>query len=241
MDIESFEYMQVNVPRLPKAVIGNNIIVEASGTIIWGQPKTMKSVLGVQMAACISSGTPWLREPTSELTTLYIQTEIPKPYFHHRIVQMGQNIVVKPKTLFFSSAFNIKLDQQKGQQEILAGVNKIKPNVIILDPFYKLLSSQREDNIQVGLEFLDLLKSLNITVILIHHARKSNRDGNGDQGGNEIRGPLLEQWADSLIRVSGNLDSDVRILDFELRHSTKSVPPMALTLDRSKLWFVRQI
>ena len=60
-----------------------------------------------------------------------------------------------------------------------------------------------------------------------------------DQGGSELRGPVIEQWADSIIRIQGSLDSDERVLDFELRHAEQMIAPITVKLDRQRLWFMR--
>ena len=58
-----------------------------------------------------------------------------------------------------------------------------------------------------------------------------------DMGGFELRGPIIEQWADGIIRLTGDLASDVRILQFELRHAVNQLLPKQIVMNRQHLWF----
>ena len=63
-----------------------------------------------------------------------------------------------------------------------------------------------------------------------------------DFGGNELRGPLIEQWADSILRLRGDVmgvNADDRLLDFELRNATKLIDPIGLKWNRNLVWFTR--
>jgi predicted ATP-dependent serine protease len=157
---------------------------------------------------------------------------------------MGNNQVVPMNSLFFSTSMpSPKLDREVGLKLLCAGIEKVQPDVLIIDPVYKFTSDSSES---VLLRFTDnmdyLIQHYGLSLILVHHARKPGTTPTGEeinQGGSELRGPVLEQWADGIIRITGELNSYDRTLDFELRHAETIQGPINIRLDPNKLWFSR--
>jgi len=204
----------------------------------------MKSILAQQLGMCFVTGIPWLDFPTEVVhPVLYIQGEIDRGLFKVRVEQMGKGLYIPPKTLFFETRMHWPLNHLGPQKELLGWVQQLSPKVIILDPAYRFLSSQAEESIEGLLNFLDALIYQNgVTIVLIHHSRKPRSSPQGqliDMGGSEIRGPLYEQWADSIVRVTGDITSDYKFLDFELRHAQWMVPVTRIMLNRTRLWMER--
>lgn len=240
----SFRYVEdVLTNPLPPVplIIDSGILPEESGMVIFGQPKTNKSMLALQTAFCIATGKPWLGYTTTKKKVIYIQGEISPYFLEQRIKAMQHNVgLVDPQSLAISTNFKLKIDTQQGIAQIKADVQRSGADVVILDPLYRLLSSQDERSIAIALDTCNELKSDNKTVIVIHHARKAARSTTEiDFGGNELRGPLIEQWADSILRLRGDVMQDERLLDFELRNATQRVDPIGLTWDRNLVWFTR--
>jgi RecA-family ATPase len=137
----------------------------------------------------------------------------------------------------------IKLDRDSGMKDLIRNVEKVNPKVLIIDPIYKFTTGSEESTLLHFVDNMDLLISkYGMTIVLVHHSRKPKMALSGDivdQGGSELRGPVIEQWADSIIRIQGSLDSDERVLDFELRHAEQMIAPITVKLDRQRLWFMR--
>lgn len=241
MDIQSHEELVIANINPPKSIIGGGVFYENSKIILYGLPKTFKSLLSQQLAFCLASGAPWLGFSTSPSRVLFIQREVGRFQFRLRTLTMGKNLVVPKTTLFWSSDFTTKVDTTAGMNHILSAINKTKSEVLVLDPFYKFLLSSDESSVQRAIDNLDaLIDQTKISIFIVAHSRKPRYDTGGktiDGGGSELRGPLLEMWADGLIRVQGDIATDLRQLDFELRHAPSIIPTMNIRLNRGQLWF----
>ena len=229
------------LPPLP-AVVAGGILYDKTGMIIFGQPKTNKSMLAKQLAFCLATGKPWLGFTTTKKKVIYIQSEISPYLLEQRVKSMLVNVgAIDPQSLAIATNFKLKIDTPQGEAQIKADIKRSGAEVVILDPLYRLLSSQDERSIDAALTVCDGLKEEGKTIVIVHHARKAMRTigGDGDFGGNEIRGPLIEQWADSILRLRGDVQEDERLLDFELRNATQRVDPIGLKWDRNLVWFTR--
>lgn len=243
MEVQSLQDLLLWSPRPAAQVIGGGLLYEQTKLVLFGGPKLGKSILAQQLAFCLSLGFGWLGFHTTERKVLYVQSEISKNLFRDRVASMSRSVgVVPPDRLFFSTAFGLHLDRPVAAQQLEQAIKRIKPEVLILDPKYKLIGSNDENSIIRFTDTLDrLIAAYGLTVIVIEHSRKPRMASTGtiiDMGGYELRGPIIEQWADSLIRLRGELTSDDRFLEFELRHSPQLQPPVHIHLDRNHLWFV---
>jgi RecA-family ATPase len=243
MLIESLQEMLLWNPPKIKEYIESSILLESTKLVIYGAPKTFKSLLAQQLAFSFATQTDWLDLKVGRAKVLYVQGEIGRIPFYHRVKSMSKNFVVQPSMLYFTTAFGYKLDKPDGRDTILKTIDKLKPAITIIDPLYKFISGPQEDNILRFTDTVDeLINSFGQSLVLIHHSRKERTTTSGaviDLGGSEVRGPIIEQWADSLIRVKGDTNTDERILDFELRHAATFVAPMGIKLDRNNTTFRR--
>ena len=243
LHIQSYEELVVQNLQPPKSIIAQGILLSETNLILHGLPKTFKSLLAQQLCFCLGAGIPWIGFSTTPSKVLYIQSEISRFPFRMRLIPMGRNQTVPPKTIYFVTEFGLKLDREQGLKDLFAAVDKVTPDVLILDPLYKFMTISDESAIQRTLDGLDqLMSQRHITTVIIHHSRKPHLSSNGqvvDMGGAELRGPLLEQWADSILRIRGNIATDYRTMDFELRNATALIPPIDIQLNRQRLWFSR--
>jgi RecA-family ATPase len=243
MTFQSYQDVMLWKPPPVKSVIGGGILHEGTKLVIFGLPKRHKSVLAQQLAFCLSVGTQWIGFPTERLVVGYVQAEVPRPMFRLRTIKMGSNQTVPNNTLYFMTNSTIKLDRDSGMKDLIRNVEKVNPKVLIIDPIYKFTTGSEESTLLHFVDNMDLLISkYGMTIVLVHHSRKPKMALSGDivdQGGSELRGPVIEQWADSIIRIQGSLDSDERVLDFELRHAEQMIAPITVKLDRQRLWFMR--
>lgn len=229
----------------PKPIIGHGVLFAEHKAIVYGGPKTYKSIFVQQLGFCIVNGAPFMDIKTQQSRVLYIQSEISRWLFNQRVLKMGMNMSVAPRSYFLSTEFHLKLDKQDGLVELHKVVDKVKPDVLILDPLYKLISSPDELSILRAIDSLDsILERHHCAVVIVHHSRKPKTTATGspiDLGGAELRGPLLEGWADSLLRIRGDPTTLERTLEFELRHSTTQLPRINMVLDQQRLWIDRVI
>ena len=254
LNIQAIEDMVVAPLAMPAELISDGVLPEGTKLIIYGQPKTYKSLIAQQLAYCLSTGTDWLGFRTTQSKVLYVQGEIAKPQFQQRVFSMLANFplmapgtsptpgIIQPRTLYFSSVFGMKLDTTQDQRQMDQDTGRILPKVLIIDPLYKFMSSRREESIQATTDLCDMLiGKYNLSVIIVAHARKQGTDYRGnpiDTGGGELAGPLLEAWADSLIRIKGDITTIYRDLHFELRHARRQLPPLKVYLDQQRTLFL---
>jgi len=235
MDIQSYEELLLWNYKPPPQLVELGILIENSGLVIFGNPKTFKTVITNQLAVCLATGESWLGFKVKHVRVLYIQAEVPRAEFHKRVMKMCQGRAIPKDRLLFSTTYTTKLDSPNGRKEILTAVGKYKPDVTILDPLQRFITTSDENAMLRLLYVADELKSAyNQTVIIVHHARKPQ--DTYDAGGAELRGPHIEGWADSIIRVVGNITTDTRKLIFELRNAEQLLPSINVELDRNKLW-----
>ncbi len=242
--VQSYQEVLLYKPPVIPEIIEGGILYEGTKLVIFGEPKTFKSLFAQQLAFCLSIGAPWLNFKTTKLKTLYIQAEVPRWMFRKRVVKMGSNITVPPDALYFETNRRMKLDKESGLKDVENNIKRLRPKLLIIDPMYKFTSGPEEQTILRFVDNLDYLIDAYppLTVVLIHHSRKPRTNLTGsvvDQGGAELRGPIIEQWADSIIRIKGDIMTDDRMLDFELRHAENLIFPIDVHLDRNRLWIDR--
>jgi RecA-family ATPase len=241
VDSNTYEELVVWNYVPPPALVEGGVLIENSGLVLFGEPKTFKSILAQQLAICIASGTPFLGLKVRQVPILYVQGEIPKPQFINRVKKMGANFQIPAGMAHFATTFRTKLDTPAGRDELLRHVTKVKPAVTFIDPMYRFISTSDENAVLRFLDLADELKSnYHQTVVIVHHSRKPQPGGLGlpaaDSGGAEARGAHIEAWGDSILRITGNIKKDNRELSFELRNSERLYDPMKLVLDRNALW-----
>jgi len=157
---------------------------------------------------------------------------------------MAANYTLDPSRLpLFSTHFNLKLDTAIGMQELNTSLAKHRPQLLVIDPFYKFVSKRDEPTIVHFFDNIDKsIETYHITLVVIHHSRKSLLDSSGtvvDMGAQGIWGTrFIEGWFDSILEIKGDPGNDDRTLTFELRHARQLHSPVTFTLDRKKLLLV---
>jgi len=241
LPIKSYQDILMWNPTPLKELISDGILYEQTKLVIFGGPKLGKSVLAQQLSFCMVMGLPWLGFRVQQCRILYIQAEISEILFKGRLQSMGYGRMVPPNMFNLSTITGFHLDKPTAQQDFLAAIVKHRPDIVIIDPKYKFVSSNDENSIIRFTDAVDeaILKH-RVTVVIIEHSRKPKMGASGgivDMGGFELRGPIIEQWADGIIRLTGDLASDVRILQFELRHAINQLLPKQIVMNRQNLWF----
>ena len=190
--------------------------------LVYGGAKIGKSQLAIQMGRCIGAGLPFLGMPTTQGRVLYLQFELGTEVLQSRMKQSGKEYA----NVFVGTTFNMKLDTPQGQEVLLNALREIEPNVLILDPLYKIISGDENEATDVKRitdfvdSIIDAYRHTALSVLIIHHAGKdSSRGGRGSS--------LLEGYPDSVIEIkkmsSVGMPLRVAVLPKLLRHS--ELPP----------------
>jgi len=201
--------------------------------VIGGAPKCCKSWLGLDMAVSVATGTPCLgtfpaADPGGVL--IYLAEDA------LGVVRERLHAICQHRHLDFASlpvdvitAPSLRLDLERDQARLADTVARIKPRLLLLDPFVRLhrIDENNAGEVAALLAYLrDLQREHDLAVAVVHHARKNGPSG--AQAGLGLRGSGdFHAWGDSnlyLRRVRDQL-----LLTLEHR-AAPSPTPLALRL-----------
>jgi len=232
-------------------LVGSGILIPESKIVLFAAPKMFKSLLAAQMACCLSRGEDWLDftpqqfltinpPPRYALKTLYVQCEIPHRRFRDRLVKMGFHHPPTLGMLHVQTEFTLKLDTAAGFNKLVSYLDAVHPDVCFIDPFYKCLSNLDEATFNRFYDNIDsLIAKYHCSFVFIAHDVKPSTNDKGQvvyKGGAALRGPrTLEGWFESIIEVRGDINTDIRQLIFETRHSEHLIPYTNIFMNRDQL------
>lgn len=238
--MEALNVEQILNYQLPKLtpIIDNALLYPATRLFLYGSQKSLKSMLAVDMAFSIAMGTSWLGYKTKRSRVLYVQMELPLPMFKDRLVQYCQGMIV-PDNLYFLCEPKIKLDRSSGLEALENVLAVTLPDVLIIDPLYKIISGDISSHQPVNYlqDNLDGLRDkYRMALVIVCHTRQAQLDREGnpiDQGSAEIMGSSnWPNWADATIRVrrEGEFSPDVTLSFQDMRYATEEMYPVRASL-----------
>lgn len=191
--------------------------------VFYAPAKSGKSLLAMQLARSVGTGSNFLGIPTTQAIVLYIQFELAEEVLLRRMLQ-----VKKPyRNCFIGTSFSMQIDLPGGQEQLIRAMDAVKPGVLILDPLYKTMAGDENESSDMKsvTGFLDrVIEQYNCSVLVIHHAGKNvAQRGRGSS--------VLEGWVDSLIemrRTGGDSERlTITLTPKMLRHA--EIPPEPIT------------
>jgi hypothetical protein len=232
-------------------IIDQGILQPGTRMILFGSPKTWKSMSSIHTGFCLATGTDWFGYHTNKQAVLIYQVELPKLSFRNRIEKYNHNILGHTHSIFFETAQRVKLDTSYGLAAIQKSIAEVKarcPNLhltVILDPVYKLMSGNVADE-QDTKRFIDNCDSLidkeDIALILVHHSRKAKYDDGGKQfefGSEDMFGGELQKWCDTAVshKLLNPFGAKNKVkVSFDLTRNADSIlNPFDITWSRTNL------
>jgi len=223
---------------LPSEVIHNRWLIEtlwglSCVGIIGGEPKCCKSFLGLELAIAVASGVPCLgRFPVHKTgPVLLFAAEDALSTVKERLAGLcrrkGLDLASLP--IHILTEPRIRLDVQEDCLRLAATVEKVRPLLLLLDPFVRM--HQVDENVAAAVAPLlnvlrDLQRTYDCAVVLVHHARK----GAGNlRAGQALRGSSeLHAWLDAslFLRRKGE-----RLRMWIEHRALPSAEPFSLRLD----------
>lgn len=223
--VGGFCYSAEDFKRLPLASAPFYIegwLPKPGKMIVYGRGKVGKSFLALQLARCIGSGEPFLGIGTSQGRVLYLQFEIGMAILQHRLWNTGKAY----PDVFVGTSFAMKLDTRGGLDQLTRAVGVVHPNVVILDPFYKMFQGEENQShdVQIVFDNLDtIIEAFNCSIVVFHHGGKDlERGGRGSS--------VFEDWCDAYVEVKKNQDK-IRVTPKMLRHAELPPEPIDAILD----------
>lgn len=243
MEVERLDDLLSKQEPPIKQLIGSGVLIEDSKAVLYGVFKGGKTTLLQYIALCCAGGLPLFgdskRFPTLKSKVLYIQMEIPRKAFKKRIKDSSLSQAVGVQQDFFTATlFWLKVDTEVGRQELEAAIDMLRPDIVIIDPLYKIISGSENStqDIEAVTDQLDILiEKYHFALIVSAQARKNlivPKLGKVDLGDQELRGSTgIPGWVDTIIGLrvaSGNR----RNLNFTLRHGERE--SLTVTVDFEK-------
>jgi hypothetical protein len=167
-----------------------------------GEPKCGKSLLALDVAASVASGTPCLRRFAVEQRgrVLLYAAEDSLPVVRERLdgIAAAAGVELGSLDLFVITAPSLRLDTETDRDRLEETVRIARPRLLVLDPFVRLHAIDENAAGEVA-PLLGYLRRLERTyetaVLLVHHVRKGAAKL---RGGQALRGSSeLHAWGDS--------------------------------------------
>jgi hypothetical protein len=180
--------------------------------IVGGEPKCCKSLLALDVAVSVASGTPCLRrfdvvEPGPVL--LFAAEDAPH-VVRERLdgIARAAGVALSSLDLHVITAPVVRLDLPADQRLLRATVEAVRPRLLVLDPFVRLHRRDENASAEVAplLAYLRLLeREVGTAVLLVHHARKGAAHA---RAGQALRGSSeLHAWGDSNLYLRRRADA----------------------------------
>lgn len=189
--------------------------------IIGGEPKCCKSFLALTLAVAVASGKSCFGRfsvPARGKVLIY-PAEDALTIVRRRLegICSAQNLSLEKLPLYVITLPGLRLDIDADRQRLKETIDKIRPTLLILDPFVRLHAIDENASGEVAkiLHHLrQLQRSYKIAVALVHHARKG---GAKYRAGQALRGSSeFHAWGDSNLYLRRNNSEDLS-LTFEHR------------------------
>ncbi|MBE7449301.1 MAG: AAA family ATPase [Kofleriaceae bacterium] len=174
---------------------------EAVG-IVGGEPKCCKSFLALALAVAVASGAPCMRRFPVVRTgrVLLFAAEDALHVVRQRLAGIARAAGRELADLDIQviTAPSVRLDVERDRDALTETVAKLRPRLLVLDPFVRLHRIDENISGEVAplLAYLrELQRRYHVAVVLVHHARKG---GAKMRAGQALRGSSeFHAWGDS--------------------------------------------
>lgn len=252
MPYESLKDLMAWQPPLQDYVVDSGVLPSLTSMIIFGPPKSWKTMLSRHLAFCVAEGRDWFGFKTKPSIVYLNQVELSRSVNRKGMVKYANGAESYPSNLFISKDNYLKLDTSFGKALLDKDMKELRAKfpeheiVLILDPLYKLMVGKLSDDTDIR-RFLDAVDEVKwkhkLTIVIVHHSHKMRYDDKGimiEGGAEEAFGSnMLQAWADTMIRlrVNNKLEGGNGVdVSFELtRHAEDELQPFSILWDRSNL------
>ena len=205
---------------------------EAVG-IVGGEPKCCKSFLALDLAVAVASGAPCVRRfaVVHPGRVLLFAAEDALHIVRQRLAGIARAAGCDLDELDIQviTAPSVRLDVERDRDALTATVDKLRPRLLILDPFVRLhrIDENLSGEVAPLLAYLrELQRRYHVAVLLVHHARKG---GAKMRAGQALRGSSeFHAWGDSNLYLRRHGDQ----LTLSVEHrAAAAISSVSLRLD----------
>lgn len=208
-------------------------LIPVGGTILAGAPKAYKTYLALHIANCLGTRKPVFGkfEVPAKKKILIMDRENSPILIKQRLAQLG----FRANCLW---SFGTNLASSKGfQEQLLAYLGNEKIEVLIIDSFRRFHAGDENSSEQVAktFAFLDQIKGLGVSVLLVHHNRKEipmYRSSVEEM----IRGSSdLIAWPDNILCLKKLIEDSTMLLKIEqLSRVSEALSPFTIAVEKPK-------
>lgn len=240
---QSLEHILSQPPSYPKALVSGGLLFESTKMIVYGRYKSLKSMLGLDLAFSLAGGEDWLgfKTPDEGVSVFYLQLEISYQLFRLRLSKTWDHRKLYQKLakpLHFWTQHWLKLDQPQGLNLLDSYLTEYKPQLLIIDPLYKVVSGNLLTvlDMQRVIDALDtLIGKHGISIVVISHTRKGMMDM-GEWGSDDLVGSFVfSAWADTVLKVERRGGDRLAIKFDVVRHAEVEIEPKEVMFNRDTL------
>jgi hypothetical protein len=178
----------VTEPPAPDQILEDTLDAGDKMAVI-ASSKLRKSFFFQQMALSLAAGRDFLNWHVPKARrVLYVQFEIREPHSHRRTRNLARALGITPTDLgdrlLIIPGRGLGLSGPEGLERIRQAVGDFNPEVVMLDPLYKLAEGVENaaEDFKILLNAFDQLAEMTgAAIIYVHH------DTKGDPGGKDIR------------------------------------------------------
>lgn len=154
--------------------------------LIGGPPKCAKTWLALDLALSVASNTPCLGtlpvDSPGPVLLYLAEDSLQSARARVEGICEHRRLDLRRADLHLITVPSLRLDQDHDTQRLSATVEKVRPRLLLLDPFVRLHRSDENDSGAISAILADLRtlqRRFDVAVVLVHHARKNGR---GPQG-----------------------------------------------------------
>lgn len=189
--------------------------------------KSGKTMLQINLAIAVASGTPFLRKfKTHKGKVLIIQTEVSEGNFQKRVRKIVGDDYKEIKNSILISNNRPKIDTEEGLLLLDQIIKEHNPLLVILDPLYTLHTSNEDSSSEIAPVLTNLREVIiknKTSCLLIHHQGKGG--GTSANVGHRHRGSSsLADVPDANWSLNKTSDPKVSTLSLELRNEESPLP-----------------
>jgi len=204
-----------NYQQEEKEWIIDRLIPTKSVCILTGKRGTLKTFVTLAMSYAISSGESFLNEfDTQKGSVIYLDKENGIGIMKKRTAMLKEGLDIKDGDfpIGFICFSQLKIDKLGDVMSIEKIIEEHKPTLLVIDTYRRSIGFDENDAQKVSMLFVDTLRPIveknDVSILLIHHNRKSSGHGEVPDEMDELRGSSdLANYADIILKLERKGDN----------------------------------
>ena len=232
--VNADDWLQAKPPE-PDQIVAD-LFDKGDKVVLIGSSKSKKTFFFLQLLIAIATGKNFLGlHIPKPRRVLHIQYEIQAHHFHRRLIRMCKAMGIDDLggRLFILNARGLGLSGAAGIAKIRLLAEQVKPDLISLDPLYKVLTGDENGNGSDGMkgildEFDGLAEATTAAILYAHHDPKGSPGDRATTDRGAGGGVLGRDYDASLVMTAHATEDDAFVIETSLRNYKPIEPFTAL-------------